>query len=84
MGSITECCGEEVDVAAFFEFESLSQIGNGGGKIADGEIRLTDVGKEMLEFLLAEMTPTVCLKNPSGKIGIEGVACEEVALRVKF
>ena len=42
MGAVVQRGSEDVNIAAFFEFEFLSQFSNSGRKVADGEVGLTD------------------------------------------
>ena len=68
VASVGQRGGEPVVLAAFFEFETLAQLGHGGRKIAHGEVGARGALTEMAQLLLAESRDAFHFEHAARKI----------------
>ena len=69
-------CGEDIHVAAVFEFEALSQFGYGEREVACGDIRLLDACQRLAQFALVERCDAL-YAEASAREAVDGLSREE-------
>ena len=76
--------GKEIRVSPFGQFQPFAQFGNGGGKVAYGEVRLFLGSQHLFHFFLAEAAGGGDSELAAGEVGKEAVRSVEVAVGMQL
>ena len=76
--------GKEIRVSSFGQFQPFAQFGNGGGKVAYGEVRLFLGSQHLFHFFLAEAAGGGDSELAAGEVGKEAVRSVEVAVGMQL
>ena len=76
--------GKEIRISSFGQFQPFAQFGNGGGKVAYGEVRLFLGSQHLFHFFLAEAAGGGDSELADGEVGKEAVRSVEVAVGMQL